>query len=95
MEMLNGAPDASRRMGEKPQLAEITRRVERSGENKAMAAVEQAARALAEKVAGDKRVGSVHDAVVSQMRKCVGGAETKSRSSLLRWKRLRSSSVSP
>lgn len=57
------------------QIAELARHIKRSGENKAMPPVKQAARAFAGKVAGYERVGGVYNSVVSQMRKCVSAAE--------------------
>src|SRR6266511_3056546 len=56
-------------------FAEIARRVKASGKNKAMSTVQQAARPLAVEVSGYQSVGSIDNAVVRQMRKCVSRTE--------------------
>src|SRR6266508_4446319 len=56
-------------------FAEIARRVKASGKNKAMTTIQQAARPLAVEVSGYQSVGSIHDAVVRQMRKCISRTE--------------------
>ena len=43
-----------------------------------MPPVKQATCAFGEKVAGYQGVGSVHNAIVRQMRKCIGGPEGES-----------------
>src|SRR6185295_1825086 len=60
------------------QLAEITRHIKCPGKNEAVPPVKQAACAFGEKVAGNQGVGSVHNAIVRQMRKCIGRPEGES-----------------
>src|SRR4030095_5326203 len=56
-------------------VAEITRHIKRTEKNEAVPPIEQATRAFGEKVAGYQRVGSVHNAIVSQMRKYIGSTK--------------------
>src|SRR2546421_2149106 len=59
----------------KAELAKIRRRIKRSGKNKSMSTIEQAAGSLAEKVSRNQRIRSIYDSIVCQMGKCIGSAE--------------------
>ena len=73
--MLNGAPEATRQIGDNCNTTQI----ERSGKYKTMPAIEQTARTFSTKVSGNKRIRSVNHPIINQARKRVARAKPEPR----------------
>ena len=76
--MLNGAPEATRQIGDNCNEPSRRGSVERSGKDETMPAIEQTACAFSAEVSGNKCVRSVYDTIVDQTRQRIAGAKSES-----------------